>query len=223
MLGRLASGAEHGVEVTEALGPAPHVVEHQIDERLVHPAAVGELGRRDPDAFLIDLVDPARQRARSHAADVVPVTPRGGEHGNFALEEHRVEQQYVVEVRAAGVGVVVQEQIALVDVAGERLDHLAGRVRHGEDMDRVVGQALRHLAAVARHQGTGEIVALVDDRRVGRMDDVGAHLVDHGDQRFANQLELDKFVHAFPRRRATVSPCFAPGQPDYADEAQQMR
>ena len=55
-------------------------------------------------------------------------------------------------------------------------------------MNGMIGQSLRHLSAIGRHQRTGEIMPLVDDRRVGRMDDIGAHLVNHRNEGFTDQF-----------------------------------
>ena len=192
---RLAGGAHHGVEVADALRPGAHVVEHELQERLVHLAAVADPGRRDADPLLDHLVHPARQTARRHPADIAPVSAHGREHRRLPFVEDGVQHEDVVEMGAAGVGIVVEEDVAFVDVPRERLRHHAGRVRNGEDVDRVVVERLRDLAAVRGHQTAGEVVALVEDGRVRGVDHVRPHLVDHRDERLADQLELHQVLH----------------------------
>ena len=155
-------------------------------------------GRGDADALLDHLVHPARQASGRHPAHVAPVRADGREHGRLALVEDGEQHEDVVEVGTAGVGVVVEEDVAFVDVARERLRHHAGRVRHGEDVDRVVVERLRDLPAVRGHQAAGEVVALVEHGRVRRVDHVGPHLVDHRDERLADQLELHQVLHRPP-------------------------
>ena len=96
---------------------------------------------------------------------------------------------------AAGIGIVVKENVALVDIALEGLHHLGGRIGDGEDVDRVVGLPLGDQPTVSGDQGTGEIMPFVDDRRIGTADHVGPHLVDDGDERFADQFETAEFIH----------------------------
>ena len=91
---------------------------------------------------------------------------------------------------AARIGIVMQKQIALVDVALKGRDHLAGRIGHRENMDRMIGQTLGDLSSVGGHQCAGKIMALIDDRRIGRMDNIRPHFTDHGDQRFTNKFKL---------------------------------
>ena len=195
VLRRLARGPEHGVEVAPPLVRDSHVVEQQGEPGFVHPPPIADAGRHDAQPLLVDLLHPSGQAARRHAPDVSPVAAGGGEHREAPVVEHGVEHQHVVEVRAAGVGVVVKEDVALVDVGAERAHHLGGRVRHREVVDRVVVDALGDEPPVAGHQRAREVVPFVDDRRVRRMDDVRAHLVDDRDQGFANQLEPADLVH----------------------------
>ena len=145
--------------------------------------------------LLVDLLHPPGEAARGHAPDVPPVAAGGGEHREPCVVEHGVEHQHVVEVGAAGVGIVVQEDVALVDVFAEHAHDFRRRVRHREVVDGVVVDALGDEPPVAGDQGTGEVVPLVDDRRVRRMDYVRAHLVDDRDQGFANELEPADLVH----------------------------
>ena len=189
VLHRLARRAQHGVEVPAALAGDAHVLEEEGEPSVVHPPAIADPGGHDAKPLLVDLPDAAREAARGHAPDVPPVAAGRGEHREPPFVEHRVEHQHVVEVGAAGVGVVVEEDVALVDVPAERAHHLRRRVRDREVVDGVVVPPLRDEAAVGRDERAREVVALVDDRRVRRVDDVRAHLVDHRDQGLPDQLE----------------------------------
>ena len=83
-----------------------HVGEQQVERRLVDAPAFQDLERRDADAFLIDLGRLARHAAGHHAADVGPVGAHGREEDQPAVPEHRIDDRHVVEVRAAGIGIV---------------------------------------------------------------------------------------------------------------------
>ena len=72
----------------------------------------------------------------------------GRKHAKRAVKEYRMQHQHVVQMRPAGIGVVMQEQVAFVNVALKLGDHLLGRIRHGENMNWVVRKTLRDLTAI---------------------------------------------------------------------------
>ena len=79
--------------------------------RFFLPASKILHGRKD-QALLVHLRRVAGHRARSHAADVVVMAAVPDEADELALPEDGREDGYVGEVRAAGVGVVHEEDVA---------------------------------------------------------------------------------------------------------------
>ena len=195
VLRRLARGPEHGVEVPATLAGDAHVVEEEGEPGLVHPPAIADPGRHDAKSLLVDLLHAPGEAPRGHAPDIAPVAAGRGEHREPPVVEHREEHQHVVEMGAAGVGVVVNEDVAVMDVGAEHPHHFRRRVRHREVVDGVVVHPLRDQPPVGGDERAREVVPFVDDRRVRRMDDVRAHLVDDRDQGFANQLEPADLLH----------------------------
>ena len=64
--------------------------------------------------------------------------------------EHGEQHQHVVEMGAAGVGVVVHEDVAVMDVGAEHPHHFRRRVWHREVVDGVVVHSLRDQPPVGR-------------------------------------------------------------------------
>ena len=56
-------------------------------------------------------------------------------------------------------------------------------------------------------------MTFIDNRRVGRMDNICPHLVNDSDQRFPDEFQLHKIFHDIPIRSKTVlfdTVCVAP-------------
>ena len=85
-------------------------------------------------------------------------------------------------MRAAGIGIIVQEYVAFVDILTEFLHYLGRRVRNRENVAWIIGLALRDQAAICGDQCAGEIVPFVDDRGKRAANHVCPHLVDNGDK-----------------------------------------
>jgi len=96
----------------------------------------------------------------------VPVALGHGDQD--AVVEDRAEDADVVEMGATGVGVVEDEDVALADVAGERVEHgLRGEVQR-PDLDGHVLAALCDGVAVGVAEGAGEVPRVDDEREIGR-------------------------------------------------------
>ena len=196
-LGGLPAGPEHRLEVATSLARPAHVAEDQVERGLVRPAAIDDPDRRDADAFLEDLGRAAREAARAHPAHVTPVRAHDGNTNMLAVREERIDHRHVVEVSPAGVGLVVQEDVARVDVVAELLPHRLHRPGDRHDVERMIlppghGDDLR----VAVHEHAGEVLALVEDRRVRGAHQGHAHLAHDRDERLAQHLEGDGIDHA---------------------------
>ena len=123
------AGAEARVQVAQALVRQAHVGQQKRLHALHELAAFIKLDRRDADAFLKDRGGLARIAARRHAADVRPVRAHGGEKDELAVMERRHQQAHVVEVRAAAVGVVHQDDVAGGEFVAEVLTWRRARSR----------------------------------------------------------------------------------------------
>ncbi len=169
-------------------------------------AAVHDPDGRDADAFLEDLGGVAGEAARAHAAHVAPVRAHHREDEEPPVREERIDHGHVVEVGAAGVGVVVQEDVARVDVVAELLLHRLHRPADRHDVERVV-LALGHRdeLGVAVHEHAGEVLALVEDRGVGGAHQGDAHLAHDRGEGLAQDLQGDRVHRGGAHARASRS------------------
>ena len=161
-----------------------------------HSASLGspahvELGRRDPDALL-----PDRARARvvaghATAADVGVMALGHAPERDLALPEDRLEDRDVRRVVVAAVGVVEDEDVALVDVAREALGDRAHRVRRRAHQHRDVGR-LRDQAQVAVEDRGHEVARLGEDRRAAGAQHRLADLAADGVQPVADDRGQDR-------------------------------
>ena len=191
------------------------VVEHDVEHALVEHALLIDAHRRDPEAFLPDRPRVERHRARHLAADIDHVAEDRREAHQDALVEDRHHHAPVVVVRdgaLAGIGIVPDEDVALVEVALELLNDC-----------RDVGAELAddHAAAgVADHREL--VVLLADDRRERDADHDAVHLGARVLQRVLDDVQGDRIdldgamsggrsVHGVssPSRRARSGDCRA--------------
>ena len=121
------AGADHRLQVPAAFRRLPDVREQQVGGLLDRHAAPHDADAGDAHALLEDLGGGSRQAAGHHAADILPVGHDAEVGDGDVPAEHRRVQRHVVEVRTAGVGIVVQEQVAGADVALVAGDHAACR------------------------------------------------------------------------------------------------
>ena len=217
----LPARADHGLEVALALAHAAHVGEDQVQRGVVRASAIDDADGRDPHALLEDLRRPAGQAARAHAADVAPVRAHHREDEELvraagARGEERGDHRHVVQVRAAGVGVVVQEDVARVDVVAELLADRAHRPADGHDVQRVVlALGHGHDLGVAVHEDAGEVLALVEDGRVRGAHEGDAHLAHDRDEGLAQTSSVMGSIMRRPSRSRIRLPCSStsPAQP----------
>ena len=112
----LTARPEHGVKVTNTFFRTAHIIKQGIKNGLVHHALFTDPRRGNADTFLINLFHSARKRSRCHATDIVPVATHRGKKRQFSFVEYGVQQQHIVQMRTTGIGVVMQKQIALVNI-----------------------------------------------------------------------------------------------------------
>ena len=105
-----------GAEVAHGALRQPHVGADDRDQLLVRLAAPVDLHDRHLQAFGIDV----RRALLQRAADVRPVRHAAREADHLAVVEHRHRERHVVEVRAGGVGVVGEQDVARLHVLRRR-------------------------------------------------------------------------------------------------------
>ena len=155
-----------------------------------------------PDALLLELdgavdvplrpvVDEVDREARVGAADVEHVRRGAREADELALVEDRDDDRDVRRVRGAGVRVVVQDHVALVDVVAEDPDHVLHDLRHRahEHRRRV---RLGEVVALAVEDARAEVLGLADDRGVRHAVEHARHLLRDRGERAADDAHQDR-------------------------------
>ena len=105
--------------------------------------------RGDPQSLAEVLTGRDIERAWNRPSDVSPVALVLGEADDLVASEDRTDEADIVEVRAASVGVIDEEDVTGIDVVTELLhDGLALEVQ-GADVDSDVGTALHDCVSVA--------------------------------------------------------------------------
>ena len=74
------------------------------------------------------------------------MAPHGREQQKFFLHKNWTKHQYIVEARTSGIWIIVQEDIAWIDVIFEIVDDFSSRKWHGKDMDLDYRQVIEPLA-----------------------------------------------------------------------------
>jgi hypothetical protein len=184
-----------GLVLREALGHAlvghPDVHVDQVPDRLVGDLVLVQLERGHPQALGVALGRVRVERAVHGAADVGPVAQRDREREHLAAGEDRADDLHVVLVRAAGVGVVVDEDVAGPEL-GDLLDQVLDRRLERPHVRRLVALAVGHEPAVRGEDRDRVVVPLGDRRRIGDALDQRARLVADRLERVAQDLERDR-------------------------------
>ena len=168
-------GADLGLHVV-AHDVEADVGEDQLPDILAQLALLDHLDRRDAQPFLPDFGRVRVVAAGDRAADVGLVPLDRGPGDEPALEEHRLVHRDVVVLVAEAEHVVVEDDVAGVDLVAEiALDVLAHR-RQRERQDRQVLGLLQH-AAFGVVEAGDEILGFAQDRRARRLLHRDAHLV----------------------------------------------
>ena len=123
-------------------------------------------GMRRP--LLVDLRHAAGHAARRHAADVGVVRDVAHEGEQGAVVEHRHRHVDVGQVGAAGdVGIVGDEDVAVVDIAAELLEKLGHEPGHRGDVDGQRAFGLHDEPAGGVHDRRRMVAALLDVGGIG--------------------------------------------------------
>ena len=179
------------------------VDQDRVPQRLVGLPAHVELRRRDPDALL-----PDRARARvvarhATAADVGVMALGHAPEGDLALPEDGLEDRDVRRVVVAAVGVVEDEDVALVRRCPRSARRGPHRVRRRGHQHRDVGR-LRDQAQVAVEDRGHEVARLGEDRRAARAQHRLADLAADGVQPVADDRGQDRGRSGVPIAMASA-------------------
>ena len=91
---------------------------------------------------------------------------------------------------SAAIRIVQQHNITGMEVAGKIFQRATHPPRQRQNVARMIPRLRNHLSFRPK-QGAGEVVELVDHRRIRGADDVGAHLAHNCDQALAYDFERD--------------------------------
>lgn len=141
----------------------PQVGEVEIRDVLAFLAGVEQLDRRDGEPFLID-VSCRRSHARRHERSDVHLVPlRDRPEAVLPVDEDRCCRDHVTHVSVVAVGVIADEDVAIVDVAFEGARDLS---KHQPERGGVNGQRIFHcqLTVVGVIDGAGVVAAEGEDR-----------------------------------------------------------
>jgi hypothetical protein len=175
-----AAGCDLGIVVAAPFLGDTGVQKQDLEQVLVQLALLVQSYHRDAQSLLVDLRHAAGHRARRHAADVGVMGDVADEAEQFALDEHRLGEVDVGQVRPAGhVRIVGDEHVAFANlrrgVLGEERVHQPG---HRGKMDGQGHLGLGDQATIAIADGGGMIMALLDVGRVGTLHQRDVGLVD---------------------------------------------
>ena len=155
---------------------------------LARLAALVELERRNPQAFLVDV---ARAGADAVAADIGVMDGRADIGDDPVAVEDRGQHGDVEEVPGREPGIVGDQHVAGSDAVVEAADQVGAGERQRVDVAGRAGIGLRHHAAAPVEQRHREIAGFAHDRAEGdALQRLGA-LVDDADQVGPEDFELD--------------------------------
>ena len=184
-------GRELSPEVARRLALGPNLGNHQPEDVVHDLSRLHQLHRRDDHPFLVDFPESAHTR-RGPTADVHVVGQIGEIAVNLALVVERRDHHDVVQVSAAGIGVVGHQVIPRAEVLNPVLQHrLAHRSDHRAE---VVGLAegLGDGAKIPIEEAAREITAGLNVGGVGATPQRRRHLLRGLEQAVPDDLELDR-------------------------------
>ena len=202
-------------KIAPALLRRANVRQNDLFEVGVHRAAADQAHRRQPKPFAENFRDGAvaARRCRAH---VRPMGTQTGVAEQLARVEGRPHHIHVGQVAAAEIGIVVNENVAVVHVPGKGGDDSTNRVRHRAEMDRQIGPLRHHLAAGVE-DAAGIVAGRLQQGRIGGLCQDNPHLLGDLVKAVFDDLErsgisrLRRIIHCCPapcgRRVSSTKPC----------------
>src|SRR5690606_34212341 len=124
-----------GVEITERLVRSASVRYEQLRDIVKEPALVPHSQRGDAQSLTEVLTGRDIERAGYGSTDIGPMPLVLREADDLVVREDRTDEADIVEVRAAAVGVVDEEDVAGVDVVTELLHDGLALEMQGADVN----------------------------------------------------------------------------------------
>ena len=147
------AGADQGVEVAFLVAARAHVGEDEIDHVIARLAAVPDLDRRNAQTLGIDFGGVRIVAGRYRTTDVGQMTLAHRPVAQLALVKDRLVHAHVDGMAAAEGRVVVQDQIAFVNVVAEIARDRFHRGNERTEMDRNVLSLQDHFRDVIEQCG----------------------------------------------------------------------
>ena len=195
--------AHHRAEVAERHPRRAVVGEDDLPDVVDVLAAPLDLHGRQQQALLVDLGRVAGEAARRLRPDLGHVRDVRDEGDDLALPEDRLQQHVLGHVARAAVGIVVEDDVALLEgVEAELLDRPLDRELDRADLRRAE-LGLREHVALRVEDDAREVERLVEDRRVGRRHHRHAHVAAAARQVVVDDRQRDRVE----RRRRASSAC----------------
>ena len=166
---------ELGAEIAFTLVGRANIRQDELFEVDIERAAADQPQRRDAQPFAEDLRDRAVAAGRRRA-DIRPMRAQASVAEQLAVIECGPHHIHVRQVAAPEIGVVVDENVAVVHVGSEHGDDGAHRIGHRAEVNRQIG-ALRHHLAACVEDAAGIIASRLQDRRIGRLGEDDPHLL----------------------------------------------
>jgi hypothetical protein len=197
-----AARAFHRAQVTAPILRLAHVCEQQIHYFCQPHPAPRDTQTRNAYTFLVNVGGAAGKAPRHHAADVLPVRHHAHDRERLVVVEHWIEQPNVIQVRPAGVRIVMQEQVAGTDIAAVLLDQRTRRPRQRGDVCGLLELGGGYEIAGGTQHRRREIVTFDDHARISGADDDRAHLTHDRreprlDQLDGDRIDSDRRLHRY--------------------------
>ena len=180
-------------------------LEQRLQRRIQFAAAV-QLERRNPQALLIDFRRIRGVRTRHATADIGVMADHDRECATPLIGENRHEHEHVGQMHAAVIGIVHDDDIAVMQIAAEFRQHRLHRLGDGAE---VLGDGLglRHHLSVGRAKRRGEIHHVLDDLRARDAHDGIGHVIGDRIETALDHRESDRIdFHAASPNSITTLP-----------------
>ena len=191
------AGADQRVEIALLVAPRPHVGEDHVEHVVARLALVPDLHRRNAQAFGVDFLGIGIVAGGHRPADIGQMALADRPVDQLALVEDRLVHAGVDGVAAAEGRIVVQDQVALVDVA---LEELGDRLHGGDEraqMDRDILALQDHLRLGVEQRGR-IVMRQVEHRGARGLLQRQRHLALRRLEHAADDRERDRIDFGFP-------------------------